>query len=517
MVTDHPWPNETERGDLLPEGSVLKGGEYRLTGYLGAGAFGAVYLAEQTTIRRQVAIKVLKKGHDQNARDRFLLEAQAAASIEHPNIVHIYDYGVHEESQPFMVMERLRGNDLRDELDKNGALTAARALPLFIGCLDALGEAHRQAIVHKDLKPSNLFLVHPGTHRETLKIVDFGIARVGRPEEGSEKDQGSGGMTATGMSIGTPKYLAPEYVQDQRVTPAVDVYQMGLILAEALTNVSAVDGESWWSCALKHINGDLNLSVDLMSSPLGPVIRKATSTDPEARFPDAHAFMEALRQLPSPDLPAPLAAGAEADLPGTAQGEAIAPAAQRTAGEVGPEDSKSAGERAEMSVAAAQPNAGGAQRWIGNLAIAGGLSGLVVVVLAVCSLVAIFVIALGVGVYQGPRESPEPAPQFGGSGLSASAQMLQGGWRVVDVRGDQNAQRLVNTIIVIGGEVLEIQHPGATPISYRVQAVEGNVVSILTGAGEVITFTFSTRDRVVLSAPTELGEMTLERSAAGVF
>ncbi len=300
------WPSDL--AGLLPEGTTLKG-EYRLTGYLGAGAFGAVYAADQLTINRRVAVKVLQAGNDDTARERFLQEARVAASIDHPNIVTIFDYGVIDGKQPFIVMELLKGHDLLHELEARGPMSPARALPLFISCLDALGEAHRLGIVHKDLKPSNLFLAHPSSHREVIKILDFGIARVGLASServaGAPEQPPSGGITATGQAIGTPQYLAPEYVEKQIVSPALDVYQMGLILAEALTGRPAVDGNSWWSCALKHLRGELDLPPSLMDTPLGPVILKATARKPEDRYPDAHAFLGALRALPNPNRPAP--------------------------------------------------------------------------------------------------------------------------------------------------------------------------------------------------------------------
>lgn len=295
------WPTHAR---VLPQGLVLKGA-YKLMRFLGQGAFGAVYAAEQAAINRHVAVKVLHQGHDANAQERFLREAQAAARISHPNVVTIFDYGVTDAGQPFMVMELLEGRDLQQELDVNGALEQSRALGLFVGCLDALGEAHEHGIVHKDLKPSNLFLSNPGSRREALKILDFGIAHVGQPSQSVKTAEGAppsviARMTATGQSIGTPAYIAPEYVETQQVSAAVDVYQMGLILAEALSGEPVVTGESWWSCAVKHIRGELNFPDALMAGPLGPLLRKACARDPKERHPDANALRDAIVALNLP-------------------------------------------------------------------------------------------------------------------------------------------------------------------------------------------------------------------------
>ena len=171
-----------EKGDRLHD-------RYEIEGKLGSGGFAVVYSAFDTVIKRKVAIKVLnarRLGGDEEqverVLDRFLREAQVAARIRHGSIVEIHDFGVLGETEhPYIIMELLRGADLGEELLENGPMEPPRLFPLFVDVLDALGEAHVEGVVHKDLKPANLYLSERGTRRETMKIVDFGIAHVNAP------------------------------------------------------------------------------------------------------------------------------------------------------------------------------------------------------------------------------------------------------------------------------------------------------------------------------------------------
>lgn len=280
----------------LEAGRILDG-RYEIIEYIGAGAFAAVYKARQLNIKRPVAIKVLNiinAWQDAATRkafgDRFLREAQTAAQIRHTNVVTIYDFGIIADlGQPFIAMELLEGHDLEAELRKNGPMEPARALKLMLGSLEALGEGHDLGIVHKDLKPSNLYLVEPGTRRETLKIVDFGIARI-QEKEGQK-------LTGTGQLFGTPQYLAPEYIEQQIATPALDVYQMGLILVEMLTAKTVVDVDNPYKCLMMHCNGDLPIPAALRQGAFGAVLNGAIEVDHKKRYPNANAFGDALRTI----------------------------------------------------------------------------------------------------------------------------------------------------------------------------------------------------------------------------
>lgn len=291
---------------------------YEIKSLLGKGGFASVFRAFDIDIERPVAIKVLNlaalvsgDGDREVVLERFRREAKLAARVSHPSVVQIHDYGVLEEADnPFIIMEVLEGHDLEDELEKRGPLSPERFIPLFVDALEALGEAHQLDIVHKDLKPSNLFLANPGGRRETLKVVDFGIAYIG-DDESDER------LTRTGFMLGTPQYVAPEYVEEQSVSPALDVYQMALILVELLAGQAVVGDTNPWRCAMRHVGRELSVPGPLLDSPLGPVIEQGLALDPADRFADAGAFAEALeavdvdkipyltedvqwRQLPSP-------------------------------------------------------------------------------------------------------------------------------------------------------------------------------------------------------------------------
>lgn len=279
-----------QSGDII-------GGRYRLDRRLGGGGFGEVFAAFDNELRREVAIKVLDPRRDakdareaENLRERFRREAVATASIRHPNVVTVYDIGVSsDDGDIYIVMELLVGRSLKEELDvfPNG-LDPVRMIPHFVECLDALGHGHERGIVHKDLKPDNLFVVSPAGRAESMLIIDFGVARVVHEQK----------LTSTGRIVGTPRYLAPEYIEGHHVSPALDVYQMGLILVEALTGTPCVPKQrDLVACCQMHLDGELRIPKALLETALGPVIARATARDPNARFPSGREFAEALATI----------------------------------------------------------------------------------------------------------------------------------------------------------------------------------------------------------------------------
>lgn len=270
----------------LPPGTVIQE-RYRLGELIGRGGFGVVYEATQITVDAPVAVKLLTHcSDDPEQRARFLLEARTAASINHPNIIQVYDYGVALGTHPFIVMERLQGHDLAAELTQRGPLTPERALRLLALALDALGEAHNSGVVHRDLKPSNLFITWPETRRESLRVVDFGIARLLDTQ-----------ITRTGHTVGTALYMAPEYIERQLVTPALDVYQVGLILVELLTGHAVIDATTWWGAIAGHLQQRFNIPAAILASPAGALIQRALQRDPDLRFQNAWAMLDALEAI----------------------------------------------------------------------------------------------------------------------------------------------------------------------------------------------------------------------------
>ena len=295
-----PPPEGFPFPERLPVGATLNGA-YEITGFLSRGGFADVYRAIKLDIDMGVAIKVLRPQSSDiqtEIEERFYLDALAASRIRHPNVASILAYhdlmtlkmrSGAEATFPrrYFVMELLQGSPFDEVLKEGGPLAPARALGLMTRCLEGLAEGHHKKIVHKDLKPENLFLTFPERLAESLTILDFGTARL-------KYDAGEGArLTKTGNAICTPEYTAPEYFEQGLVSPALDVYQMGLILTEMLTGETLVKGRPY-ECIQIHTKG-IELPEPLLAGSLGPVIKRATALDHTERYPDAAAFCEALR------------------------------------------------------------------------------------------------------------------------------------------------------------------------------------------------------------------------------
>jgi serine/threonine-protein kinase len=265
-------------------------GRYQLERVLGVGGFASVWQAQDLRMDRLVAIKLLRADASQldGARERFLREAHDFSCLRHPDIVRAFDVGVTDEGQPFIAMELLEGHPLESELRERGRMAPDRAVRLMVRCLDALESAHACGVVHRDLKPSNLFLVSPGTRVESLAILDFGLAVL--------LEDPRARLTRSGVCVGTPEYLAPEYLRAKIVTPALDVYQMGLVLIEMLLGRPVVTEADPYQCALIHGMGQVAVPEALRGSPLAPVVACAISFDHRARYASAGPFRDALER-----------------------------------------------------------------------------------------------------------------------------------------------------------------------------------------------------------------------------
>ena len=222
----------------LSVGEVLAG-RYTLQREIGSGGYAVVWEAQDQVLDRHVAIKVLSIRSRSSERtaakiERFKHEATVSAQLDHPNIITIHDMGFASATRPFIVMELLDGHDWRAELTKNGPLPAERIIHLSKAALRGLAQAHSLGVVHKDLKPENIFLVNPGSPREEVRLLDFGLASL--------KANRASNITESGQVAGTARYMAPEYLKDHDLSPAIDVYQMGLILLEMLTGAPANHG-----------------------------------------------------------------------------------------------------------------------------------------------------------------------------------------------------------------------------------------------------------------------------------
>ena len=274
-------------------------GRYQILGLLGKGAMGTVYRGRDESLERDVALKIMSLGQeDDDARTRFLREGKAAARLQHPNIVTIYELGDHE-GQPFMALELLEGMDLQRAIAEGMRPDPKFTLPIVLHLLAGLGHAHEHGIVHRDVKPSNLFL----PRGRPAKIMDFGVARL------------AGGQTATGMVIGTPNYMSPEQVRAGPIDGRSDLFSAGLVLYELVTGEKTYNADSAVSLLFKIVHEEPNFEA-IPKGPswerLGHVLRVALAKDPPNRYPDAQA-MAAELELALADLGGSFSATAGAD------------------------------------------------------------------------------------------------------------------------------------------------------------------------------------------------------------
>ena len=297
---------EQQSGEIVDE-------RYRLERKIGSGGMADVWLADDTELDRKVAIKIL---HDRFAQDsefveRFQREAQAAAGLQHPNVVGIFDRGGFDGTY-FIAMEYVDGPSLKDLV--KGGMSPKDAIDFTRQILNAARFAHRKGIVHRDLKPQNVLIDAEGRAR----VADFGIARA---SENSD-------ITATGSVMGTAQYISPEQAQGNPTTPRSDIYSIGVILYEELTGRVPFQGDSAVAVALKQVSeaprrpSAINPNVP---PALDAVVMRALAKDPDARFKDADAFLRALDAAEkAPDTPRPQDTAAyaavspegETDIPG---------------------------------------------------------------------------------------------------------------------------------------------------------------------------------------------------------
>lgn len=289
-------------------GELLKG-KYRLEELLGTGGMGEVYLARNTLVDRDVAIKILHPHLVTNTEvmGRFMREAKAANAVQHPNIVDVIDIDSDEHGSPFIVQEYLQGQDLSQRLEPPPhRLSARQAVELLIPIVDAVGAAHERGIVHRDLKPDNIYLAEVAGEI-VPKILDFGISKVPLEEEakrrtgaGSGPDDTGARLTMAGAGLGTPYYMSPEQIRDPASVDArTDVWAIGVIFYEALTGTMPFDAEDvagLFAQIQTQDPVDLRRVATDVPRGLSAIVHRCLSPEPTARFPDAKTLASALRE-----------------------------------------------------------------------------------------------------------------------------------------------------------------------------------------------------------------------------
>lgn len=277
-------------------GQVLNG-KYRIEERLGIGGMGTVYRARHVLIDRPVALKVLNQRlvKDDAARIRFQREAKAAGRLQHINAVAVTDFGQTTDGYVYIVMELLEGRTLREILAKEAPLETARAVSLMLQTAAAVEAAHQAGIIHRDLKPANILVTQRSDVPAMVKVLDFGIAKVFVEDPEDEEDSKT--LTQVGAMIGTPRYMSPEQCIGHTLTPASDVYSLGVILYEMLTGMSPFSGSTPLAIAVKHASELPRPPREILSTippELERVVMHALEKRPEDRPSDAGVFRSEL-------------------------------------------------------------------------------------------------------------------------------------------------------------------------------------------------------------------------------
>ncbi len=283
-----------DTGDYVA-GVVLKN-RYRINSVIGVGGFGVVYEAiDIAGNNRYVAVKTLKRSvsDDKKTVRRFAREIKICEQIQSEHAVKITDSGLAEDDTLFYVMEFLKGYTLEDLIGRNEELSFLDVKKIYLQVLDALSEAHSKGIVHRDLKPANIWLTEktPGAKDFNVKVLDFGIAKSLKSNEG-------GKLTQTGAWMGSPAYMSPEQLRGVGITPASDIFSLGLVAIEMLTGHQAVEGSSAMDIAMKIFEDKpVELEEWFAHTSLGTIIAKCAQKAPENRYPDANALLAELQAL----------------------------------------------------------------------------------------------------------------------------------------------------------------------------------------------------------------------------
>jgi serine/threonine protein kinase len=272
------------------DGSVVAQ-KYRLVRVLGEGGMGAVWVAQNLTLGVQVALKLIRsevEGKVDGLSERLLTEARAAASIGHPAIIQVFDFGLTEHREPFIAMELLHGESLAQVIKRRGRIAAGRAVRTLLPVIEALVVAHQRGIVHRDLKPDNIFLAQQA-NRVQPKVLDFGIAKL---------SQGfSANLTCEGTVLGSPAYMSPEQARGEAdVDFRTDMWALCVVLYEMITGVHPFTGANWHGLMWAIMEGKPKpfTDHDIIEPALWGIISRGLSKDREKRWTSMFEFGQAL-------------------------------------------------------------------------------------------------------------------------------------------------------------------------------------------------------------------------------
>jgi len=302
-----------------PRPGDVVGGRYRIEAPIGGGGFGTVYRAMQLNLNRAVALKVLHPGlfAAEGAHDRFIREATLAQQLKHPNTVRVFDFGSTEMGLPYIVWELMEGQPLDALIAREGRLPPARIARIVTQVLKALMEAHGLGIIHRDIKPSNLFVSNFHGEPDFVKVLDFGVAKA-------TVDQGPA-ITSGALPVGTPSYMAPEQVRSETVSPATDIYAVGLVIAEMITGFPACQGRALVDIFMAQASPEpVPLAPEVLQGPFGQVVWRATQKQSSQRYATTQEMLTDIERLglltPSHVSSMPMTSGQAATLPAGGSG-----------------------------------------------------------------------------------------------------------------------------------------------------------------------------------------------------
>lgn len=271
---------------------------YELQKEIGRGGFGKVLLAKQLGLGREVAVKMLLNQYRNSAfSKRFIRECNVMKKLIHPNTIQIYDVGEDEAGNLFYVMEYLEGETLEAVLARQQCCTVKRTVHIAKQILKSLFEAHQQGILHRDLKPGNIFLRKIPGEKDFVKVLDFGIAKSLQTEDAFFNQ-----LTKQGMILGTPRYIAPEYYTRGRIGPHSDIYSLGLMMIRMVTGHNPISNDPLQAMKAHVSSEPVPLPRCLAKTRFGQILHKATSKNVDERYNNCMQFLQDLEEIPLHEL-----------------------------------------------------------------------------------------------------------------------------------------------------------------------------------------------------------------------
>ncbi|MBZ0184727.1 MAG: serine/threonine-protein kinase, partial [Candidatus Obscuribacterales bacterium] len=268
------------------------GGHYEILAKIGSGGMSTVYKARHVLLDKVVAIKCIlpKLIHDKQTARRFQQEAKAATELNHENICLVKEFEIHEDNRAYLIMEFVDGRSLADLIASEGKLSVERVLSIMSQLCQGLTHAHSKGVIHRDIKPGNIVLIVDEEGRETVKIVDFGIAKLLR------EDQAGPDLTQTGEVFGTPNYMSPEQCLGRKVDLRSDIYSLGCLMYEMISGAPPFRAESSIEVILKHVNERPELKC---SKDLAAIIEKCLEKSNDRRYSSGAELLEDIEAVQS--------------------------------------------------------------------------------------------------------------------------------------------------------------------------------------------------------------------------